>query len=390
MLYAMFNHNKPGWTFFAIKKMKQLTPIIAIALLFSANLLAQETAQKDPQTESRFKHNKHASVVFQKQSDYELKCDLYVPESESRRPVFIVIHGGAWTTGTKLAMLRHARILANRGYVVMSINYRLAPGHKWPAQIHDCKHAVRWIRKNADKYNADPNEVYAFGYSAGAHLALLLATTKPDDGLEGEADPTLKEYSSQIDGCIAGGSPCEFSWIDNDATTLAYWLGNPKSKIPEIYKAASPISWVTKDDPAIVLVHGTVDSLVPVSSPQAFYEKCQQENVLSELSIVTGGHAATFTRTTNLLNALKSFKSLLATQQSRRQREFLRSGYVAFKDAKKTYPATQKELATFLSEAKTTFSHPQPHSVPSPFIDPLTDKPFDIPWGQQWPKQAKQ
>ena len=129
--------------------------IILLSLCIANVAYAQQAPERQ-----RFKHKKHGAIVFASGDDYELKCDIYQPIADEPRPVMLAIHGGAWTTGTKFAMFRHARILANRGYVVMAINYRLAPQHKWPAQIHDCKHAVRWIREHAEKYNADPPVSY--------------------------------------------------------------------------------------------------------------------------------------------------------------------------------------------------------------------------------------
>ena len=259
----------------------------------------------------RFKHEKNGAIVFASGEDYELKCDLYIPDADTPRPVMLAIHGGAWRTGTKFSMYRHARILANRGYAVMAINYRLAPEHKWPAQIHDCKHAVRWIRKHAKKYNIDADRVYAYGYSAGGHLAALLAMTDADDGLEGEVEESLKKFDSRIQGVILGGSPLDFSWIDEDATTLNYWLGSTKANQPETYDQASPCNYVTSDDPVTIVYHGTTDALVPTSSPQAFVKTCRKENVPVELLMTGSGHIGAFSDTTLFLKCLMEFEAKL-------------------------------------------------------------------------------
>ena len=105
------------------------------AVLLLAFAVSSAFAQEDEQRK-RFKHEKHGAIVFDTGEDYELKCDIYQPTSPGPHPVMLAIHGGAWRTGTKFAMFRHARILANRGYVVMSFNYRLAPEHKWLSLIH--------------------------------------------------------------------------------------------------------------------------------------------------------------------------------------------------------------------------------------------------------------
>ena len=270
-------------------------------------------------TDHRFKHEKHASIVFASGEDYELKCDIYQPKAETPRPVMLAIHGGAWTTGTRFAMIRHARILANRGYVVMAIDYRLAPKFKWPAQIHDCKHAVRWIREHAAQYNADPKRVYVFGYSAGGHLASLLATTDKDDGLEGEDVAPYSKHSTRIQGLIAGGSPMEFSWIPPESGVLKHWMGQTREENPEKYVLASPVHYVTADDPAAILFHGTSDALVPESSPEKFLALYKEQNLAAELTLTGGGHGSTFTGTTVFIECLHDLEDQLAIEKTRRK-----------------------------------------------------------------------
>ncbi len=288
--------------------------IVATFVMISNFGSAQQSEDR-----KRFKHEFHGAIPFASGDDYELKCDIYQPIADHPRPVMLAIHGGAWTTGTKLSMYRHARILANRGYLVMAIDYRLAPVHKWPAQIHDCKHAVRWIRENATKYNADPERVYAFGYSAGAHLAALLATTGAEDGLEGIVTTPFSKHSSKIHGAIAGGAPTEFSWIGQEATTLKYWLGATKSENPEVYAAASPTTYITADDPPMVFFHGIQDNLVPLTSPEAFIARCEEAGADAALLSMNGGHIATFTWTTNFLNSLSRLEEMLSETRCRRK-----------------------------------------------------------------------
>ena len=295
----------------------------------------------------RFKHEKHGAIVFASGDGYELKCDIYQPVSDEPRPIMLAIHGGAWTTGSKFAMLRHARILANRGYVVMSFNYRLAPQHKWPAQIHDYKHAVRWIREHAAKYNADPEHVYAFGYSAGGHLGAMLAATDKDDGLEGESIEPYSKHSSRIDGLIAGGAPTEFSWLDEQSTSLVHWLGDTKANDPDIYANASATTFLTEDDPPMVLFHGTADALVPTSSAEEFVSRCKEAKVNAELQLCNGGHIVTFSLTTNFINSLETLEAMLSKQQCQKDIESVRALAVAFRESKGRSPKSIDEFAQY-------------------------------------------
>lgn len=318
--------------------------IATLACVFLSTL--QVASGQTNRNRKRFRHEKHGAIVFASGDGYEIKCDIYQPKSDEPRPVMLAIHGGAWTTGTKFAMFRHARILANRGYVVMAINYRLAPDHKWPAQIHDCKHAVRWIREHATEYNADPNRVYAFGYSAGGHLAALLATSDEDDGLEGEVREPYSKHSSRIDGLIAGGSPMEFSWIDEDSTTLKYWLDATRASNPKKYAQASPISFVTSDDPVAVIFHGTSDSLVPTSSPKSFIDRYKEANIDSEMILSSDGHAGAFSRTSLLIESLTKLEAMLAKEKCKAKISAIRALTNAFIKARGHLPVSFNDPAS--------------------------------------------
>ena len=129
--------------------------------------LVDNSAKPEVRAEERRKYRfeKKGAIVFRKLPDCEVKCDVYQPESDVALPAIIMIHGGAWRHGSKVAMVRHARRVARVGYVVVSINYRLAPKYPWPAQIDDCQYAVRWLKKNAEAYNVDADRIGVFGLS---------------------------------------------------------------------------------------------------------------------------------------------------------------------------------------------------------------------------------
>jgi acetyl esterase/lipase len=355
--------------------------LLALFLFFHAVAIsAQENSPRE-----RFKHEKHGAIVFASGDGYELKCDIYQPKSDEPRPIMLAIHGGAWTTGTKFAMFRHARILANRGYVVMAINYRLAPDHKWPAQIHDCKHAVRWIREHADKYNADPDRVYAFGYSAGGHLASMLATTDKDDGLEGTALEPYAKHSSRIDGLIAGGSPMEFSWIDEESTSLKYWLDATRISDPEKYDQASPISFITDDDPVAVIFHGTSDSLVPTSSPESFVERYKKANIESEMILTPDGHAGAFSRTSLLIESLTKLETMLAKEKCKAKISAIRALTNAFVKAKGHLPMSFMDPVSTddLMNFATTSENIEPSAYKEMMLNDRDGKQFEFSWSSK-------
>ncbi len=124
---------------------------------------------------------KHTDVVFRSEKEFELKCDVFVPDGDGPFPTVLALHGGAWRFGTKWQVIRPARRLAQAGFVVVAIDYRLAPRWKFPAQIYDSFAALAWIRDHADEYSIDTENVFGFGYSAGAQLISLLAVTSIAD-----------------------------------------------------------------------------------------------------------------------------------------------------------------------------------------------------------------
>jgi acetyl esterase/lipase len=231
-------------------------------------------------------------VTYVERESGELKADVYVPAGDGPFPGVLAVHGGAWRMGSKWQMAGYAQKLADAGFTVVSINYRLAPDHKFPAQIEDCKSAVRWMRKSAPKYKIDATRIGAVGYSAGGHLVALLGTTDPACGLEGpDADGT----STQLQCVVAGGAPCDFRLIPPNSEGLAYWLGGSRAEKPEAYELASPLKFVTKDDPPILFFHGDADMLVPLVGPKAMVKKLGEVGVPAQLYTIAGaGHIPAF------------------------------------------------------------------------------------------------
>jgi acetyl esterase/lipase len=191
------------------------------------------------------------NISYADEGDSSRIADIYQPDSEGRLPAIVMIHGGAWMAGDKSYDAVHARKFAAAGYVVMVINYRLAPAHKYPAQIDDCFEAIRWLVSRAEEYRVDGDRIGVWGYSAGGHLAALVATN-PRYGI-----PRVK-------ACVAGGAPCDLRLIPDNNAVLSGFLGGTQNEIPEIYETASPIHHVSPDDPPMLLFHGEADRLVPI------------------------------------------------------------------------------------------------------------------------------
>lgn len=311
--------------------MKRIGPTLTltIGLIWMASLAvscrgqtvrkATTTAKSDASasTATVFEFDKFGGVEYRSGEDYRLTLDVYVPEGDGPYPGILAVHGGSWRSGTKLNWFRHARKLARAGFVVVTINYRHAPTHRFPAQIHDCKAAVRWMRLHADEYKIDPEQIGGAGYSAGGHLVALLGTSDKDDGLEGDVPDAEKGISTRLQAVAAGGAPCEFSWIDDDARTLAYWLGSNRASNPEIYRTVAPMTYITPDDPPFFFFHGTDDWVVPESSPRLMHDALMNQAVPSTFRAYEDyGHFALFSHIDALDPVIEFFNETLERKHS--------------------------------------------------------------------------
>lgn len=222
------------------------------------------------------------NLVFHEAEGEKLQADLYRPADDEVRPIVVLIHGGGWATGDKWNMADHARELARAGFVVLNINYRLAPKHKFPAQVDDCRAALKWVAQEAPQHRIDPNRIGVYGYSAGAHLAALIA-----------CNPIANQ--PKIKAVVAGGAPCDFSELELKNRTLAYWLGGSRSEKPDVYKAASPKLYASSEDPPFFFFHGDEDGLVPLDNSRCLHDELQKCGIESEFLQVDGqGHLMTF------------------------------------------------------------------------------------------------
>jgi len=229
-----------------------------------------------------------------KGGDVDLLVDLAMPrEGEGPFPALVCIHGGGWHGGSRQQLDKSIETFAGRGYVAITVSYRLAPDAKFPAQIEDCKAAVRWLRANAKGLKINPDRIGALGYDAGAHLACLLGTTDERDGLEGNGGHGRQ--SSRVQAVVSFFGPTDFttrSWSKEfEAQVFLPFLGASFDDKPDLYKRASPISYVSKDDPPFLFFHGTEDKLVNIRHSKLLAEKLQEVGVPARVVVLEGeGH----------------------------------------------------------------------------------------------------
>jgi acetyl esterase/lipase len=237
-------------------------------------------------------------VVYGRGGEEELRLDLFVPKQVSGPlPALVILHGGGWAKGSHEAFRPIASAFAAHGYVTATVGYRFAPRHAFPAQIHDAKCAVRWLRANAERYQIDRDHVGALGFSAGAHLALLLGLTEAKDGLEGDGGNA--EQSSRVQAVINVSGPTDLTrpgWSPPIEGAIADFMGGGRQQIANAYWTASPLAYVHRGAPPVLTIHGTDDPVVPYEQAQLLQASLRKAKVSARLIPLHGkGHGDNWT-----------------------------------------------------------------------------------------------
>lgn len=243
------------------------------------------------------------------------RLDIYLPEhGEGPFPVILSIHGGAFMKGDKMDhQLKPMLEGLNRGYAVVSVNYRLSGEAKFPAQIYDVKAAVRFIKENAKEYLLDKNKIVAWGGSAGGHLSAMLGTT--GEGQLEDETITNKVETSDVQAVVDWFGPTDFLKMDeqlkacylepqdhnDEDSPESLLLGAKITVVPEKVREANPITYITKNVPPFFIQHGSKDNLVPhqqsVLLVNKLLEVCDKENI--EFEIIPGAKHGSEEFTTN-------------------------------------------------------------------------------------------
>jgi len=197
-----------------------------------------------------------------------LLLDLYQLKNKSREkmPAVLMVHGGGWRSGDRSHNHTLARQLAAKGFVTVTVEYRLSTEALFPAAVHDLKAAVRWVRANAAKYNVDTVHIAILGFSAGGELAAFVGSTNGDPTFEGNGGNAAHSSAVQavidIDGTLAFIHPESGEGDDSKSISAAtYWFGYPKIEKPDLWRDAAPLSHVGKNAPPFLFINSSVDRM---------------------------------------------------------------------------------------------------------------------------------
>lgn len=230
-------------------------------------------------------------VPFRETPERTLGLDLYRPADAEERDVAVAfVHGGAWRQGSRGVLGRYALDAASAGFVCATVDYRLAPGSTFPAQIRDVTAAVRWLRDRPDEYGGS-DRVATVGHSSGAHLAALAAVAG-DRAAFVDAEDADPSASGRADAAVGMSGVYDFATPDggfSDPDEFVDLFGGHADELPDTYRDASPTTHVGPDAPPHLLFHGTDDELVPPAQSERYRDALVDAGADAEYVPVEGG-----------------------------------------------------------------------------------------------------
>lgn len=236
------------------------------------------------------------NITYATTAGKTLRLDLHLPTGTRRPPLVIYVHGGAWSAGDKT---QYPAFLVERGYAVASIDFRSTDEAPFPANLHDIKACIRFLRARAGNYGYDGQHIALSGASSGAHLAALVGVTADDKALEG----TLGDYpgtSSTVQAIVSWFGASNLTTILAQSTpfglsvrepALRKLLGDAPDKVPDIARLASPVFHINKGDPPALLLHGDQDRQMPINQLHELQGAYEAADLKVETLILHGvGH----------------------------------------------------------------------------------------------------
>lgn len=230
------------------------------------------------------------AVPFAEVDGRSLLCDVYEPpEAQRNGAAILLLHGGSWQGGDRSQLRGYGILLGREGYLCVASEYRLLPEHGWPAQVHDAKAALRWMRANSAELGIDPDRIAVQGNSAGGHLALMVAGTPGNEELAGPAHPGIAD---DVCAVMAIYPPTVLTIPVGRALTeggsqmiASFGEGDEGRRNAEL---ASPLSHAKPGFPPTLLIHGTADTIVPHKSSQLMYDALAAAGVPVDLHLIAG------------------------------------------------------------------------------------------------------
>ena len=253
-----------------------------VALIVAMNAPAQQQFEKT------------ANILYGTVNGHDLKLDLYLPMDITNPPLLIWVHGGAWRSGSKERVLTTAFV--EQGYAMASVDFRLSGDAMFPAQIHDIKAAIRFLRGNAMSFGYDASRIGILGTSSGGHLVALVGTTNGHDNLEGTVGDYL-DQSSDVQATVSYFGASNLTTILKQSTphglsvrvpALDLLLGGQPEEKESLARLASPVFHVDATDPPMLLLHGDQDPQMPINQSHELHNAYKERALQVQFEVVHG------------------------------------------------------------------------------------------------------
>lgn len=265
---------------------------VALASLLGCSIAAAAAPQPDPAVRSLL------DIPYASVGGHTLVLDLHMPVGVERPPLVVYLHGGAWRLGDKEEA---PPFLVKRGYAVASLNFRSSEDARFPANVHDIKAGIRFLRARAGQYGYRADRIAVSGSSSGGHLAALVGLTNGHPELEGSVGAHAGT-SSGVQAVVAWVGAYNLATIIQQSTpeglklrvpAVQLLLGGTPEEVPDLARLASPVAHVDRNDPPLLLLHGNQDLTIPVNQPLELDAAYRRAGLVAELVIVDGvGHVA--------------------------------------------------------------------------------------------------
>jgi acetyl esterase/lipase len=268
----------------------KLLLFLLVALASSPPVESQDTARFTEDAGNRYWIK--PDVVYGVENGHENKLDVIYPHNAtSAVPTVIYIHGGGWVFGDKAGAVLETLPYLKMGWAAVNVEYRMASASKAPGAVEDCRCALRWIVRNAQEYHIDPTRLVVTGHSAGGHLALTTGMLMESDGLDNNCARGPGEPDLRVAAIVNWYGPTDVTDLLKGPNVRNYaqaWLGS-LTNTEEIARESSPLTYVRKQNPPVITIHGDSDDVVPYSHAVRLHEALDKAGVTNQLFTIKGG-----------------------------------------------------------------------------------------------------